>query len=349
MLGVLRFILALMVVVAHLAEGVQFVSHWGVFAVFGFYLLSGYLMTLILHETYAFSFAPFILNRFLRLFPIYYAVTLLTILVLLLFPDAGQFHTAWRFQGRFIDIIGNAFVIPMAFYDAPFRLVPPAWSVAVELTNYLLLLIVVARSRTAAIGAVVAALAYHGYTLAADMAWGSRYTPYYAALLPFALGACVYLFRGYVNGLPAKVTRRVLLLAIAVWVLNIAGGGLAGGLAGHNFELFFYVNVILLYAIVASAAAPGSRSFWPRAGRLLGDLAYPVFLVHWLIGFLVSELFFDGLNRGGGLLLAALGPIVAISFCLAWCANRWLEPLRDRVRGRAAGRERELPAAAGPH
>lgn len=43
MLGILRFVLAAFVVISHLTEGIQFFSHWGVFAVFGFYLVSGYL------------------------------------------------------------------------------------------------------------------------------------------------------------------------------------------------------------------------------------------------------------------------------------------------------------------
>lgn len=77
MLGLMRFILALLVVVSHLTGGgaSPFFAHWGIFAVFGFYLISGYLMTIILNEKYFFNFTTFALNRFLRLFPIYYTAS----------------------------------------------------------------------------------------------------------------------------------------------------------------------------------------------------------------------------------------------------------------------------------
>jgi peptidoglycan/LPS O-acetylase OafA/YrhL len=48
MFGFFRTLLALAVVVEHLGP-----AHYvGPYAVFGFYVLSGYLMTLIMHETY---------------------------------------------------------------------------------------------------------------------------------------------------------------------------------------------------------------------------------------------------------------------------------------------------------
>jgi peptidoglycan/LPS O-acetylase OafA/YrhL len=83
MLGSFRLLLALLVVMAHLAEGTTFVSHMGVFAVFGFYVISGYLMTLVLHEVYHFDFSSFWANRFLRLFPTYYLVALASLLVVI--------------------------------------------------------------------------------------------------------------------------------------------------------------------------------------------------------------------------------------------------------------------------
>lgn len=94
MLGMLRFFLAISVVATHLSEGRLFFHYWGAFAVFGFYLISGYLITRVLNDTYKFDFYTFASNRFLRLFPIYYFVAALTLAVILLVPGAKEYHSA---------------------------------------------------------------------------------------------------------------------------------------------------------------------------------------------------------------------------------------------------------------
>ena len=71
MLEVYRFVLALFVVQAHIpwSGGSGPLSQH---AVFSFYVLSGFLMTLILNETYGFgagNCARFWANRMLRLYP----------------------------------------------------------------------------------------------------------------------------------------------------------------------------------------------------------------------------------------------------------------------------------------
>ena len=71
MFGTYRTFLALMVVAQHLG-GLQAI---GAYAVFGFYALSGYLMTLIMQKNYGYSpsgISKYALNRFLRIYPIYW-------------------------------------------------------------------------------------------------------------------------------------------------------------------------------------------------------------------------------------------------------------------------------------
>jgi len=70
MFGTYRTLLALMVVALHLGG-----LSMGGYAVFGFYVLSGYLMTLIMQNNYGYSalgFYKYALNRFLRIYPIYW-------------------------------------------------------------------------------------------------------------------------------------------------------------------------------------------------------------------------------------------------------------------------------------
>lgn len=333
MLGILRFVLAAFVVVAHLTEGVRFFSHWGVFAVFGFYLVSGYLITLILNETYSFQFSSFAANRFLRLFPIYYVVAIGSALFIFFAPNPGAFHPAWETY-RKLDVVGNGLIFPFEFYNESFRFVPPIWSVAVELINYFLLWLFIARSRTLAVLTLLVALGYHALTFTADMHWISRYAPFYAALLPFALGACIYFARHRLAAWPTSTVQRLAVASFLIWAVNLIGGGLEAGIDGKHFSYFFYVNLVSLYVFVSCIATAPFRSVFSKSGKILGDLAYPVFLTHWIVGYAVSVLVLDGQRRGLPLLAVSALPILGISFSLSWMAERWFEPLRTKVRSR---------------
>lgn len=82
-MGVLRFLLAVSVVLAHSTDIFGFSLVNSVVAVQAFYIISGFYMTLILNEKYigkSNSYRLFITNRFLRLYPIYWVVLLLTTL-----------------------------------------------------------------------------------------------------------------------------------------------------------------------------------------------------------------------------------------------------------------------------
>lgn len=341
MLGSLRLFLALSVVIAHLTEEVRFFAHWGVFAVFGFYLISGYLITTILHETYSFRFSTFAINRFLRLFPIYYILAIASALIINFTNGASTFHPAWSIQTRWRDVFGNIFIIPFEFYDSSFRLVPPTWSVAVELVNYFLLWLIVARNRALAVLVFLVAATYHIVTFIGGSNWGQRYYPFYAALLPFSMGALIYFFRDTANDFISRSRAPIAAIACAAWLLNLTLCGLMGGPGSEFFNLFFYTNLgffaIFLYAAVSY---PG-RILRIKWDKKLGDLAYPVFLTHWIIGYVISLYFLDGQRRGVTLFIASLIPIIVISYALSRIADRLIEPLRSRVRSGAKAGNRD--------
>src|SRR5437588_13032370 len=96
MFGILRFLLAYLVVLSHLV-GSDYLAHFGFYAVRGFFVVSGFVITAALNEVYGFHAGRFWANRLLRLLPTYYLVCLLT-LTLLAFVPAGawQFLSYWR-------------------------------------------------------------------------------------------------------------------------------------------------------------------------------------------------------------------------------------------------------------
>src|SRR5271155_1366839 len=75
MFGIYRYGLAFCVAISHLWAGM--IGGPAAYAVWGFYCLSGYLMTLILNEKYGFSprgLGRFAAKRALRIYPAYFVV-----------------------------------------------------------------------------------------------------------------------------------------------------------------------------------------------------------------------------------------------------------------------------------
>ena len=97
MIDVYRFILALCVVQGHLVGRGESAPWLAWQAVFSFYVLSGFLMSLILNQDYGFTasgLARFAFNRWLRLFPVYYAVIGLTALYIAFIGPLDQLNQA---------------------------------------------------------------------------------------------------------------------------------------------------------------------------------------------------------------------------------------------------------------
>ena len=112
----------------------------------------------------------------------------------------------------------------------------------------------------------------------------------------------------------------------------------AGGVvlpASHIFGLGYLVDTICFAVIVSGLSGLSPRQFGPvaeRIDRTLGEWSYFVFLVHWLAGFLVASLLFNGDWRGWTLLLAVTPVVLAASAAFAWLNRVFVEPLRSRVR-----------------
>ena len=159
-MGLLRIILAVSVVAAHLgAIGVVKFFDGGVMAVESFYIISGFYMALVLSTRYAGRPRDFYYNRFLRIFPLYWMLLAVTV------ACAGLY---WLFMGHplgalagwttafsplqrvaallaNLGIFGSDFILlysnvrpPGAADPGTLIAIQPTWTLAVELGFYLL-------------------------------------------------------------------------------------------------------------------------------------------------------------------------------------------------------------------
>jgi peptidoglycan/LPS O-acetylase OafA/YrhL len=58
------------------------------------------------------------------------------------------------------------------------------------------------------------------------------------------------------------------------------------------FEALFYLN-LLFQCLAVLALALMTHSPYRKFVKVFGDLSYPVFLGHWLVGYVIAALFFQ--------------------------------------------------------
>ena len=338
MFGGLRLVLALMVMIGHLVGQHDF-EHFGCYAVRGFFILSGFLMTSGLNEIYNFEARRFWTNRLLRLLPSYYVVCLVTLLALIVAPiSAAQFAPYWH-PDMLRDAITNVFLLPLDHAEPHYRLVPPSWSLAIEIEMYLLLFVFVARRENYALIGLGLGVLYHACCIYYQLGFEYRYFPAPAACLPFSLGALAYFWmkRNFINISPS-----VAVFAVLLWFANVLAGGYVLGDA-YTYGPGYYLGMGLFVVAVAGLAQAKATAVVSKLDGALGEIAYPIFLLHWLAGFVTAFVFMHGALRGWPLFLATLPTTFVLSVALAILNNKLIEPLRMRIR---SGTELDQPIFA---
>lgn len=321
MFGTLRFALAMMVAVGHLAQ-VQVIGN---IAVFGFFALSGYLMTAVTHGPYAGALHRYAANRLLRIFPPYLAVLALTILVLAL-GSWPQINPALRLPETGVDWVRNLTMIGLERMSAEPRLVPPAWSVYIELWFYALIPLL-ARSRMTALAWLGVSVLYAVWAF--DLPFQLRYAAVPAAALPFALGAVLW----HCAPAPRRPVIGVVAGAAALAMVTVSAT-IAPIEAARSLHLYLGLAALLyLVAVLARLDAPTA---FRRVDQALGNLAYPVFLVHWLVGTVMAGLL--DAERSTALFWASLPAILALGWLVHYAVERPLDALRGRLRRPPLGR-----------
>jgi peptidoglycan/LPS O-acetylase OafA/YrhL len=343
MIDLLRLVLAVLVVQAHLWAAGQPWLAWQ--AVFGFYALSGYLMTAILNETYGFKpdgFARFALNRFLRLYPAYYVVLVLTVAALVAGLPISGLNSALRMPADAWSWFTNLALFGQVGFEAlqvtEERLVPSAWSVSIELVLYVLLALHFAKSPrnliyllSAGILILGATLAFYGGDLDGS-GFLNRYTVLQAGIVPFSLGGLIYFARRSRLFDPSPLVFAAILAAHAV---NMA---LCLGNAGYQMGGGLYISVLINALLIGCLFRVDSLTPRTVFRKTLGGMAYPVFISHWLVGNLVIAAAPILEARSFLHFVVSLAVTCVLSLLIYLLCDRPLEILRARVR--AATKER---------
>lgn len=341
MFGIYRTVLAIIVVIHHLGY-IPIVGH---FSVHGFFILSGFLMTTIMHERYHYCFEgikKFYVNRALRLYPQNFIMLFLSCLVVAFFGNeiASSFRSHLYMPSSVSEWAQNLSLIYFDFYPnsvSP-RLLPPTWALTVELFFYVLIGLGLSKNKFLTICWCLLTVVYFLLTHLYDLPYQERYSSILAGSLGFSIGAMLYYFK---DALLSKITTRSIKLPVALFaatIINMFLGALCHYFDLENaFYLFFYSNYLLNALTILSLLKVEISNGLRLADSKIGDYSYPLYLVHWPIGLVVSMVIFGRpINQFsvGSITVALVGLIAAtiLSYFTIRYIDKPIEKLRRKLK-----------------
>jgi peptidoglycan/LPS O-acetylase OafA/YrhL len=362
-MGILRLFLAVSVLATHLRNGrgifgASFLN--GGLAVECFFIISGFYMALVLNEKYNYrgSYGTFILQRILRLYPLYYVILflILGLEALAWYASSHPFgvYETWNEQPRCVMlssfcfyVLSNLTILGLDWlwfvqedgftghlYFTPHALPGtnqgidyivngPAWTLGIEMTFYLFAPFLVRRSLKFQGAWMLASLllrsAFYWSMSAKDSnTWTYSFFP--STLFFFLAGSIGYQLYQRHRAEFEKFARSYTWLFWLIGVVMLVQGRLPFK------EYFFWVFAPISIALVPLLFALTRHNV---TDRFIGELSYPFYLVHFHVVKAVEATLHENYNAifGPTCLLITL----AISYMLYKVVELRTELFRERL------------------
>jgi peptidoglycan/LPS O-acetylase OafA/YrhL len=317
-MGLLRLFLAGMVMLTHLGYSFFGVSP-GVSAVIVFYLLAGHVVSQLWAKRCAQESGAaalwFYQDRLWRIVPLYLAALALAIIAWW----AGAHSPFIGRDPHWQDWLANLLIVPLNYYmftgqDA-FTLLPPTWSLGVELQFYVLVPLLMGRPW---LQALVTVLSLAVFSLAQ---FGVLNTDVFGYRLLAGVGF-VFL-AGTLLGKHDPRSRALLGLLWLVSVIYALWLLISDRHVPYNTEVA--VGLALGLPLLQIFLRFPRKGLWQSAQRKAGELSYGVFVMHFPVIWLLELWGFSGPQTACG--------VFVLSALLAWLAHVVIErPLWRRFR-----------------
>jgi len=287
--GLLRFLLAFAVVVHH-----SFPLRMGAWAVYAFFILSGYWIARMWDEKYAKTRqAPltFLCSRWCRLAPVFFISLALAFVSSAIIPGAPPLpQGVFEWAARQLPIIGS---------KSAGSILPPTWSLDVEMQFYLAftaLMLLGGLKWRRLVDGLVASLAVLSFVLVVrelnSGLIGSHDSSLTIYFWLFAIGMWIHKTGWFPSVRQAKISAAVFLVVTfvfllwphtraAIWIRG--GSDFAQLSAGSGDPRWIIQSWWVIGAVVfAPFIAWNVRQKSGATDRLLGNWAYPLYLFHWI-------------------------------------------------------------------
>lgn len=338
MLGTIRFFLASFVVISHFPNSGMKLN-LGVVSVICFYFISGYLMKKSYNRFVTNSQRPaldFYIDRVIKLFPQYILIVVFTFVCMSYF---GKSQVIWFLNQdvTLSKVLLNLSLLPTNYVFEPFVInalkphpvIPPAWSLATEFHFYLLLPLIFSLNKKLWVVLLVAVLCVQFISLFfASGAFNSDsfgYRYIFGVLSIFLYGfafaessdnfyrrACLLIWSIFTLFL------FVITPAVGVWNNPVVQELLIGG----------FIALPLGYYFTTIKTSKNYRGI----DNMLGDLAYPMFISHFLSFYLVEKLFSVSIYNRPVFYASSIVLCILISILLSKVQNK-IEIYRIKRRG----------------
>lgn len=339
-----RVLLAALVVAYHVISLITL----GHYAVYVFFMLSGYWIARMYSEKYRYyknSYFVYIVSRLARLMPIYWFVLLLTILVFVCIPSFAQKADAGK---EYLGLVWTSNILVTGVANSPFMFIATAWSLDIEIQFYILapLLLLLFRKKWAIPVFIITSLLSIALVLLEHASINVFiYLPY------FIIGMLIYHFNYEAS---KKLAAFCLLIAAGILAIHYAVPFLRNGYLlnkEYDFGGFKYAEVLNILLVLLTIPYVSinvrlnpSKQLKGRE-QLLSSISYVLYLVHWP----ALQVYVLFANRASGVQkLICLIAFFIVSFVLSYLLARYVDTFFEKQRRKWLDRQqkRVQPLAA---
>lgn len=304
-MGLLRLYFALSVLMGH-AQISGFISP--IYAVQGFYIISGFYMSFILNEKYNNSHLnlTFYKKRFLRLLPTYWLLACFSLIIafgyyysskpnifffdFINFPENASIFT-WIYiivsniiiwgqdLALFLGISpenGNLFFSTLSFAETypliRYMLIPVAWSVSTEFTFYFIAPFILRnRNKVILVLFVLSVLSNFitNYFGLNNTNWRFRFFP--SVLMFFLTGYYAYKIYKVISAYFIRITYRYCVSICSILIITF--------ILNHEISFAFNIFFLIIFGLISLPLFFYAYKK-DKIDRTIGEMSYPLYLIH---------------------------------------------------------------------